>query len=354
MKRTLVLGLALWAVGCGAIYTVDVPGKKPLVTVKKAAPLQFSAWMVYWDELSPKSFEANVSRLTRVYPEAYTVQSDGLPGRIPMATPQLLAGTVALAHAHGVKVLGIVNNYAHELGDFDQKRVQLFLNDHDLMARHVDALLALVKADGMDGIDADYESLAAVDRGNYTLFIQLLCARAHAQGLLVGVALHPKESEPGNWAAPQAQDYAALGAACDWVHLMTYDFHWATGGAGSVAPLGWVRSVGAFAASKIPKEKIELGVNGYGYVWKGKGETLTWPKFLDLQSKVGKAERDESSSELKLFFPGGEAWMSDAETTRQKFDIASDLGVAGVAMWVLGQEDPKTWMVWDKYNAGTK
>lgn len=356
MRRFLGAMLSLLffvAAGYGGFYTVPTAqgGASPLAV--KRAPIEFSAWLVFWDPLSIESFKANVTRMKRVYLNVYTCMPDGLPIRTPDVTKEALAEAVTLAHQHGLKVLGTMDNYASEIGDFEKKRVQKFLHDLALMERHVDVLLALVKEDGLDGLDVDYESLEAADRGAFTAFVQRLSIKAHAAGLLLGIAVHSKESEPGTWAGPQAQDYAALGAAVDFFHPMTYDYHWATGNPGSVAPLPWVRSVAAFTASKVPKEKIELGLNGYGYVWKPKGETLTWPKFLELQSKVGKFDRDPSSHELALSFAGGEAWMSDAETSRKKFELASELGLRGMAMWVLGQEDPKTWKVLDEFNAQT-
>jgi spore germination protein len=345
MKKFIsVLLLAL--AGCGSFYTVPTAqGGAP-----KSKPIEFSAWLVFWDPLSLESFKANVTRLNRVYPESYTCMPDGLPVRLPNVTAGL-AQVLPLAHEHGLKVLGTMNNYASELGDFEKKRVQKFLHDSALMERHVDALLALAKEDGLDGLDVDYESLDGADRGAFTAFVQRLSTKAHATGMLVGIAVHPKESEPGVWAGPQAQDYAALGAAVDFFRPMTYDYHWGSGSPGAVAPLNWVRSVAQFTASKVPKEKIELGLNGYGYAWTPKGETLTWPKYLALQQKFGRFERDPSSNELTMTMPNGEAWYSDAETSRPKFEVTSELGLRGMAMWVLGQEDPKTWKVLDEFNA---
>lgn len=346
MKWIALVCLAILQ-GCGVFHTVPTAkgGASPVAV--QAAPLEFSAWLVYWDPLSVKSFEANVSRMARVYPEAYTAQPDGLPGRIPIVKKEDLAKTVALARQHGVKVLGTMNNYASEVGGFEPKRVQKFLHDPALMERHVDALIALAQEDGLDGLDVDYESLAAADRGAFTKFVARLYEKAKPLGLLIGIAVHPKESEPGTWDGPKAQDYAALGRVVDFFHVMTYDFHWATGSPGSVAPLPWVRSVMEFTKAVVPKEKLEMGLNGYGYAWRPKGATLTWPGFLELQNKFGKFERDEHSGELKKQLPDGEAWMADAQTSQAKLAMAQELGLRGVAMWVLGQEDPRTWMVLD-------
>lgn len=351
MKKLWALALLLLSAGCGVFYTIPTgQAGAPVAAAAASGPLEFSAWLVFWDPLSWQDFEANVSRLSRVYPEAYTCRPDGLPGRIDIVKPEDLARTVALAHQHGVKVLGTMNNYASEKADFEATRVQRFLHDPALMERHVDGLLALAKADGLDGLDVDYESLAPGDRGAFSAFVARLAQKAHAQSLLVGIATHPKEAEPGNWDGPKAQDYASLGASVDVFHVMTYDFHWASGSPGAVAPLPWIGSVMRFTASVVPKSKIEMGINGYGYTWGAKGVTLTWPDYLKLQSRYGRFERDEGSHELKLTFKDGEAWMSDAETTRHKLELAKELGLRGAAMWVLGQEDPKTWAVLDALN----
>ena len=352
MMKKILLGLVAMATlgaSCDGVYTVPTAGQKAAKSVAAGKPLEFSAWLVFWDPLSIKSFQANVGRMKRVYPEAYTCMPSGLPQRIEMVKQPELAAVVALAHQHGVKVLGTMNNYAAEVSGFESKRVQKFLHDGPLMEQHVDALIRLAQEDHLDGLDVDYESLDALDRGAFTGFVRRLAEKCHAQGLKVGVALHPKTSEPGVWGGPQAQDYEALGAVVDYFHPMTYDYHWATGGAGTIAPLSWVRQVIEFAKSKVPAEKIEMGLNGYGYIWTGKGDTLTWPKFIDLQAKLGKAERDEDGDELRLYPAGGEARMPDAQTARKKFEMAQDLGINGVAMWVLGQEDPKTWVEWDKF-----
>lgn len=353
MIKRFILGLiAIASLGasCDGVYTVPTAGTKPGASIQ-AKPLEFSAWLVFWDPLSVTDFQANVSRLKRVYPEAYTCQKSGLPARLDLVKPAELAAVVDLAHQHGVKVLGTMNNYASEVSDFDKARVQKFLHDGALMEQHVDALIRLAKEDRLDGLDVDYEALDSLDRGAFTGFVRRLAEKCHAQGLLVGIALHPKTSEPGTWGGPQAQDYEALGAAVDFAHPMTYDYHWATGGAGSIAPFGWMRQVLDFAKGKIPAEKIEMGLNGYGYYWHPQGENLTWPKFLELQAKLGKAERDDDGYELRLSPAGGEAWMPDAQTSRKKFELAQEEGVRSVALWVLGQEDPKTWVEWDKFNS---
>jgi spore germination protein len=353
IKRLLfgLFAMATLGASCDGVYTVPTAAQSAQgITAVGGKPVEMSAWLVFWDPLSVGSFDANVTRLNRVYVEAYACLPDGSAGHIGTFDALAMRHVVALAKAHGVKVLGTMNNYDHDSADFDRKRVEKFLGSPALMEAHVQGLLALAAADGLDGLDVDYESLDAQDRGGFSAFVARLCEAAHAKGLTVGLAAHPKVSEPGTWGGPQAQNYAVLGAAVDYFHVMTYDYHWATSGAGSLAPLSWVRQVAEFTASKVPPSKVELGVNTYGMAWQGKGQDLTWPGFLGLQSKLGRAYRDDDGYELRLDPPGGEVWMPDAETSLKKFQLAQELGLGAVALWVLGQEDPATWTTWDKFN----
>jgi spore germination protein YaaH len=352
MMKTKWGRAAQWAAPTlAALLLAACGGAKAVPTAKPAKGLEFSAWLVFWEPLSWKSFEANVTRLTRVYPEAYSCQPDGTAGRISVAGADDLKKTVALAHAHGVKVLGTMNNYAD--GGFDKVRVEKFLRDDALMQKHIEGLLALAKADGLDGLDVDYESLVAADRQGFTAFVTRLAQLVHARGLELGVAVHPKESEPGGWDAPQAQDYRALGAQVDHFHVMTYDFHWAAGQPGPVAPLPWIRSVMSFAATQVPKAKLEMGLNAYGLHWNPKGQDLKWTDYQVLSAAKGAFSRDAASNELTLKYAGGEAWFPDVSAQRAKFALAHELGLSGIAMWMLGQEDPGLWALADA-EKGTK
>ena len=153
MKKSSLVALGLFALfamgaSCDGVYTIPVASSNGSLNSRVAAkPIEFSAWLVFWDPLSVKSFQTNVGRLSRVYPEAYGCQADGLPSHIGTFDAGAMRGVVALAKAHGVKILGTMNNFAN--GDFEPKRVELFLGDAVLMEKHVDALIALATADGL-------------------------------------------------------------------------------------------------------------------------------------------------------------------------------------------------------------
>lgn len=62
-------------------------------------------------------------------------------------------------------------------------------------------------------------------------------------------------------------DYAALGENADAVFLMTYEWGYTYGPPMAVAPLDKVRQVVEYAVTRIPSEKLVLGIPNYGYDW---------------------------------------------------------------------------------------
>lgn len=240
---------------------------------------------------------------------------------------------LALAARENVPVFLMASNFAE--GGFDAKRVQAFLSDPAKRRQHIRDLVRIVREDGAAGLDLDYESLSAADREPFTTFVRELASSLHRARKKLSVTLHPKESEPGTWDGPQAQDYAAIGKAADVVRIMTYDFHWAGRGPGPIAPDAWVERVMTFAKSVIPADKLELGIAAYGYDWTTlPARSLTWndldPKPTSIDPESGELVRD------KVYFGG-------AESARRKIEIAGRLGLRGVSVWYIGSEEPALW-----------
>jgi hypothetical protein len=67
-----VVAIASLGASCDGVYTVPTAADAPKAgAAVKAKPLEFAAWLVFWDPLSVQNFKANVTRMKRVYPEAY-------------------------------------------------------------------------------------------------------------------------------------------------------------------------------------------------------------------------------------------------------------------------------------------
>jgi spore germination protein YaaH len=216
----------------------------------------------------------------------------------------------------------------------------------------VRALVSLVEAHGYDGIEIDYESLKTVDRAAFTAFMTELSRALHARGRILAGAFHAKVAEPGDDWGPGAQDWDALGRVVDSFRIMTYDYHWDGGPAGPLAPLPWFKAVLAFAVAHVPKDKILMGIPTYGYDWTGsrtgKAASVDARDATGIaRKKGGRIDRDPVSNEPHFTYLENTdehvVWYEDADCLPQKLEAVRAAGVAGIAIWLLGSEEPAFW-----------
>jgi spore germination protein YaaH len=303
------------------------------LALASAAPA-LSGWLPLWNPNSLPTFELHAPRIAEVLPEWIEVDEEGLPRRRDLATPEAARRIRETAKRHRVRILAMASNYASP-GGFDAQRITRMLTDPDRTRHHTQALVRIVTEDGFDGLDLDYESLAADDRDRFSAFTRQLGQALRARGKRLSVTVHPKTSEPGNWDGPKAQDYAAIGKAADQVRLMAYDQHWAGGEAGPIAAESWTREVVRFAKSVIEPKKLTLGVAAYGYDWSQKpAPSLTWADWRDRGRVV-----DAASGE----YVAGAARFSGEPAMRLKRELAVKEGLSGVCIWYIGSEEPTMW-----------
>lgn len=299
-----------------------------------------SGWLPYFDQAAGyQSFVNNADLFSELSPFWYEFSSTGISAYPNAADPSVVAG----AQSSGALVIPTINNA------FDPAPVHAMLSDSVARKAHEKALVKLVTANDYDGIGIDYENLYATDRDDLTAFVQQLASALHDQGKRLGVALTAKTSGPGTWNGPQAEDYAAIGAAADRVQVMAYDYSYDGSIAGPIAPLSWVDAVASYTANQIAPSKVELGMPLYGYDWVGTSATsLTYAQVVSLISATG-AVANWSSTDGEHWFTytvSGVAhtvWYSDGASVEAALPIVSKYGLAGVALWRLGGEDAGVW-----------
>lgn len=330
------------------------------------ARLTVSAWLpTNWDYANTMTtFRAHASQLNQISPVWFWLKEDGgviarLPGGKAGYSPEYCEGEVReVCRRYDIKLLPLISNSRPGHG-FDPDLVGRIVGSDAFRAAHIRALTTVVVAHGYDGIEIDYEALHGRDREGFSRFIRELAASLHARHALLAIAVHPKLSEPGDDWGPMAQDYEALGQAADFVRIMTYDHHWSTGPAGPLAPLPWYRDVLTFAAARIPRAKIQMGIPTYGYdwtgTWTGKSDDIS-PRDASLLAKARHATVcwDPESNECHFSYPVNydehQVWYEDADCLPLKLAAVRDAGVGGIAIWRLGTEEPAFW----DYLAGTR
>lgn len=313
------------------------------------APVMFSPWTAWWDQTRGlHALQQHPGVATSVSPYWYVFGPDGTLRPLPNADDPEFVATV---RALGIPLLPTISNAHPQTNHKDPALAASVLGDPERRARHVAAIHDTVRARGYDGIDINYENMAADLRGAFTVFIRDLADLLHAEGRLLAVTLQPKTGEPGGGNGSAALDYAAIGAVADLVRVMAYDYSWETSGPGPVAPLPWVEQVVRYAAAQIPPARLQLGVALYGYEWAaGAGTSRMWDELDAIAREHGAEIRWDPQARSPWFEYDADGrrvvvWFEDADSLAYKLDLVRRFGLAGLAAWRLGGEDPRVWQL---------
>lgn len=315
-----------------------MPGiHRPALAAQATPPLRWAYW-VPDDPSSLASLKARSGDLDYVGLHAATIRNDGtLDLRVPPDLPSL------------VRSLGARPILSVTLAS-GADTARALLSTDGSRAATVRTLTAALSP--YDGISIDFEGLDPSQRPDLTRFMEQLSAALRPSGKLVTMALSAKSSDTTTgWAG--AFDYAALAPNADLFILMAYGYRTARSSVpGPVAPFPWVTACLDFAASQIPPSKLLLGVPFYGYDWDTTtgppAKALRYPEAAALAANTAAAiEHDpvQHAAHFSYVRDGHahQVWFEDRASLEPKLALVSRKGLAGVAAWRLGHEDPQVW-----------
>lgn len=307
-----------------------------------AAPLIRWAYYVTYAKDSFTALQANAGALTMVSPYYFTLQADGTIKNTEEPD------TNAMLRAARVQIIPMVKNEAHN-ADFTAQIATPEARDK-LAATIAD----LVVPRNYDGINVDFEDIRPEDRALLTDTMSRIAAKIRPSGKKVTQAIVGKARD-STTGYGGAFDYAALAPSVDLAVLMAYDYHYAGGEAGPVAPINWVRDVTTFATQTFGAGKVLLGVPLYGYDWNTTGggiaKAVTYAQALERSKRPGATRTIDSASQsevVRYTDSNGdqhEVWFESAATFDAKFSLVRQAGVAGFGLWRIGQEDGGVWDV---------
>ncbi|MDD2619423.1 MAG: glycosyl hydrolase family 18 protein [Syntrophomonadaceae bacterium] len=239
-------------------------------------------------------------------------------------------------------------NLAHSKGLNTHASVVLMGKDplHELLSskenrsRLIGNLLDQVKNNNYNGVNIDFELMAAADAGNFTTFLrELKNALGVDKDLSVAVFARTGKEK---WASPY--EYKKIGEIADWVVVMAYDYSYTNSAAGPIAPLWWVKEVTAYMIQNIPREKIMLGLPTYGYDWASglKTTSITAPKLQALKEKYQVTEGFDyqSMSPYYNYVDSNnkyhQIWLENEFSLSGKWDVAISNQLGGISFWRIG------------------
>jgi len=348
------------------------------IEIQSTHDVWVGAYMASWNHFAPPTGnwgnlptdEIDWDAFTHMYYFAFNAQSDGSLSEVePFANlnPDRLNQIVAAAHDNSKPILFSVGGY----GNYDGFSSAISPSNRSTF---ISNLISIMQEWDFDGIDLDMEPINDRDVDNYKAFVQEL--RAALDQTETTLLNRPLLVTATIW---QPEMHAELNQHFDQINLMTYDF--------SGAWPGWVswhnspvfnggltfesngrelpsidESVDEFINAGVPKEKLGIGIDFYGYVWQGGSGTSTggvtepnqsWdsaPQVTDNvpyyeimsdyfqqefyhwddQAEAAYLSIDKNSNSEDHFIS-----YDDEQTIRAKFEYIRQKGVGGAIIWEL-------------------
>lgn len=248
------------------------------------------------------------------------------------------------AHAKGLKVWGLIDNFSEDV------QTEVVLSSQSAREKIIQTLIREAVNCGMDGINVDFESMAEEAIPHFLQFMRELSIMTHKNNLVLSVD------------SPVPQGYtvyynrAEQGRVADYLIIMGYDEHYqGDTEAGSVASLPWVEQGIQDTLAEVPAQKVIHGIPFYTRIWKtstgvvtseavGMSEAAKFIKENKIETYWDKTTSQNYGS-VDIGNDTYQVWLEDADSIAEKVKLVSKYELAGVAEWKLGFERSSIWKV---------
>lgn len=287
-----------------SIFSSSTPTTTPAPTpTSTLVPTQTGAATEAW--IYPGSPACNAANeysdgrvVDTLKPEYYQVQSNGT----------LRQMTVSSDGCNGYSVSNVADVKAHSAHQYatisgDISGISALLASAPLQNSAITTLTNFAVSSGFTGIELDWEqfdSWSATDYLNFKKFTTSLENSLSAQGKKLMIDAPALTTAGFQF---KYEDFANL----DYVAIMVYDYQYDYGVGQPVAPESWITNVTKYAESKLPVEKIVIGIPAYGYhgtlgsysmIIDTYAQSSTYPVFQ--QEKLVRKEKKCGQSETSI------------------------------------------------------
>lgn len=326
---------------------------------RKPADRLAVAFYAPWEASGLASLRANASKLSDLIPAWLHLSHDG--SRLDLRDFDLASNpsnrdAISIARENGLAVIPMLDNSEND--HFDSGRLASLLSSDGSQDRLIESLKSWLLTNGFQGINVDFEEVPDGDGNRYQAFLQKLRAAFSPAGLAVTMDYQVGQDE---------LDLKELSDDLDWMVLMAYDNHSESSGPGPIAPIPWSQKQLDGVLAKFPESKLVLGVGAYGYDWTkgGSAHSVSFSEAMSLANDnvddppKDVIEFDPESLNAHFEFEDDdrhshEVWMLDAASAYDQWMPAREAGIRGMALWVLGVEDPSVWKFFDRAKLGGK
>lgn len=260
------------------------------------------------------------------------------------------------AIAESVLSIMVVTNIG-ESGGFDSDLASTILNNLNIQETFINNIINTLTSKNYSGVDVDFEYLYPSDKDAYTQFLTNLKASLNTIGKSLSVAVAPKYRDNQEGLLYEAHDYSAIGSIADRVIIMTYEWGYVYGEPMAISPLSEVEAVISYAVTRIPSEKILMGMPNYAYDWvipyqQGtSANTITNTRALEIAIENGANIMFDTRSASPYFnYTDNDGrtrvvWFDDARSIDARLDLVTKYNLAGVSYWTINNYYPVNWAV---------
>lgn len=262
---------------------------------------------------------------------------------------------IEAAWNRGVQPLMVLTPFSE--GAFNNQLVKVLVENEAVQEKLIGQMLETVQDKGYAGVDIDFEYVLPENRVQYADFVGKVRSRMNENGYRVSVAVPPKVSDDQKGLLVEGVDYALLGENADAVFLMTYEWGYTYGPPMAVAPLDKVRQVVEYALTKIPAERLIMGIPNYGYDWQ-----LPYERGTTRASTVGNVEAVDIAAENGVVIEYATVaqspwftyrkngmdhvvWFEDIRSIEAKWNLIREYNLSGGRYWNLMRPFRANWLM---------
>lgn len=245
--------------------------------------------------------------------------------------------------------------------NFSVELAEALFNSPQTQSKLLDEIIINMQNKGYTSLDVDFEFLGKENAVKYADFVAYCKERLRPYGYGVMTALAPKTSDDQPGTLYEGHDYALLGQAADAVLLMTYEWGYTYGPPMAVSPIKPVTDVVNYALTRIPAEKILLGISNYGYDFVlpyiqgvSRAASVSTKRAFSLASEYGAEIFFDPTVSAPYFdyTENGNAhrvWFEDVRSISFRLQLMAEKNLKGALWWNLNRENNQSLIAINNY-----
>ena len=325
-----------------------IPGRELIISYEEERKMNVDIFGYAYSFIDQNILSEACLYIDGLFPFSYGFNIDG--SLIVMNDTGLLAAAERFGNEACLVITPLDKNER-----FNNELVIMLLSDESLWQVLLSNIIEVMIDKGYKALNIDFEFVPAQFREQFVAFANKAHDILNEKGYKLIICVPPKISDTQQGLLYEGMDYEGLGMAADYIFLMTYEWGYKYGPPMAIAPIPSVIKVLAYAVSKIPPEKIYMGIPNYAYDWPlpyKRGETSA--ETIGNTEAVKRAFRykteilyDEQSKAPYYYYKDNGVehvlWFEDIRSIAEKYKLIEDYGFTGAGYWNLMREFKQNW-----------